>query len=91
MASNNDRRIYYDLNSGQKYVLFEESITSGGEGSIYNIEGMPDLVAKIYHEKNRTENRKINFWLCLKQIQMTCLNVHGLTPFCIRITIFADM
>ena len=52
MASNNDRRIYYDLNSGQKYVLFEESITSGGEGSIYNIEGMPDLVAKIYHEKN---------------------------------------
>lgn len=58
MASNNDRRIYYDLNSGQKYVLFEESITSGGEGSIYNIEGMPDLVAKIYHEKNRTENRK---------------------------------
>lgn len=58
MTSNNDKRIYYDLNSGQKYVLFEESITSGGEGSIYNIEGMPDLVAKIYHEKNRTESRK---------------------------------
>lgn len=58
MTSNNDNRIYYDLHSGQKYVLFEESITSGGEGSIYSIEGMPNLVAKIYHKNSRTENRK---------------------------------
>lgn len=58
MTSNNDNRIYYDLHSGQKYVLFEESITSGGEGSIYSIEGMPNLVAKIYYKNSRTENRK---------------------------------
>ncbi len=58
MTSNSDKRIYYDFHSGQKYVLSKENITSGGEGSIYNIEGIPNLVAKIYYEKNRTESRK---------------------------------
>lgn len=56
--SNIDNRVYYDSNNGKKYILSDDSITSGGEGSIYNIEDMPNLVAKIYHKNNRTTSRE---------------------------------
>jgi serine/threonine protein kinase len=43
-------------NHHQKYQLTRE-IHKGGEGSIWEVQGHPYLVAKIYHEDKRSETR----------------------------------
>jgi len=47
---------YTDKNRHQKYQLIRE-IHKGGEGSIWEVQGHPYLVAKIYHEDKRSETR----------------------------------
>ncbi len=42
---------------GTLYALDDKPFAGGGEGSIYNIKGFPDHVAKLYHEKMRTGER----------------------------------
>ncbi|MBC7795377.1 MAG: hypothetical protein H7Z37_00730, partial [Pyrinomonadaceae bacterium] len=47
---------YYDFH-GDKIIIGKE-LGRGGEGTVYEIEGKPELAAKIYHEKispNKTE------------------------------------
>jgi serine/threonine protein kinase len=47
---------YTDKNRHQKYQLARE-IHKGGEGSIWEVQGHPYLVAKIYHEDKRSAPR----------------------------------
>jgi len=47
---------YTDKNRHQKYQVTRE-IHKGGEGSIWEVQGHPYLVAKIYHEDKRSETR----------------------------------
>ena len=47
---------YTDKNRHQKYQLTRE-IHRGGEGSIWEVQGHPHLVAKIYHEDKRSAPR----------------------------------
>jgi DNA-binding helix-hairpin-helix protein with protein kinase domain len=47
---------YTDKNRHQNYQLTRE-IHKGGEGSIWEVQGHPYLVAKIYHEDKRSETR----------------------------------
>ena len=48
---------YYNLSKTISYDLSENAISCGGEGSVYAISGMPDKVAKIYHENKRSQHR----------------------------------
>ena len=47
---------YVGIN-GINYTLIEPAIGKGGEGSVYKIEAVPDCVAKIYVDKERTETK----------------------------------
>jgi serine/threonine protein kinase len=47
---------YTDKNRHKNYQLTRE-IHKGGEGSIWEVQGHPYLVAKIYHEDKRSETR----------------------------------
>ncbi|MBR1739104.1 MAG: hypothetical protein IJ737_02335 [Ruminococcus sp.] len=59
MSSIGDNRVFIDPGTGEEYILFEKPLGSGGEGSVYEIEGKPKLVAKIFHENKRTEERRL--------------------------------
>ncbi len=37
-------------NSQQQIIVLGDKIGGGGEGTVYDIQGQPDLVAKLYHE-----------------------------------------
>lgn len=43
--------------SGTQYRVLEPAAAKGGEGSIYRIDGRKDIVAKIFAENRRTEQR----------------------------------
>ncbi len=45
-------------NQNQRYTLSTAPFAKGGEGSIYDVIGMPNLVAKIYHPQGRTETKE---------------------------------
>ena len=48
----------YQGKSGTTYTIEEVAIASGGEGSIYAIQGNKDLVLKIFKPDRRTHNRE---------------------------------
>ena len=50
--------IYFNRTKTTRFELSEKTISSGGEGSVYDIVGSSDKVAKIYHESRRTESRE---------------------------------
>ncbi len=43
--------------NGKNYTSASQPLGKGGEGAVYSIVGMPDLVLKVYHEGKRTETR----------------------------------
>lgn len=44
------------VDSAEKLVPLGEAIGSGGEGTVYEIEGHPNFVAKVYHKAQLTEH-----------------------------------
>lgn len=45
--------VYYGRHRNT-YILKDTPVASGGEGSVYEIEGNSNLVAKLYHDKKFT-------------------------------------
>lgn len=43
--------------STRQYTIIEPALGKGGEGSVYQIAGKPDLVLKVFLEEKRTETR----------------------------------
>lgn len=41
--------------SGKTYQLAEKPFSSGGEGGVFSINGMPDIVVKVYHGDRVTQ------------------------------------
>lgn len=48
----------YNGTSGVQYHIEEKRLAGGGEGSIYQIQGQPQFVAKIFKENRRTIERE---------------------------------
>ena len=42
---------------------------SGGEGDVYDVEGNPDLVVKIYNDKKRNSNEQDEYNELITKIQ----------------------
>ncbi len=49
-------RVYNNKN--QYYTISDTPFAKGGEGSIYDVSGQRDLVAKIYHQNGRTDEKQ---------------------------------
>lgn len=45
---------------------------SGGEGDVYDVEGNPDLVVKIYNDKKRNSNKQDEYNELITKIQAMC-------------------
>ena len=53
-------RILYRRSSGQPLSIRDDNLLgSGGEGSIYTLDGLTDLVAKVYHNPSRAIGAKL--------------------------------
>jgi len=53
-------RILYRRSNGQRLSISDANLLgSGGEGSIYDLDGLPDLVAKVYHSPSRAIGAKL--------------------------------
>ena len=53
-------RILYRRSNGQSLSVRDENpLGSGGEGSIYSLDQLPDLVAKVYHSPGRSIGAKL--------------------------------
>lgn len=50
-----DALVLTDKLRTQEYRLHDKPLASGGEGEVYEIEGMPDKVAKIYYDNRLSE------------------------------------
>ena len=48
---------FYNKTHQNRYELADKPLSSGGEGSVYEVIGRPGLVAKIYHENKRSQKR----------------------------------
>lgn len=61
----------YMTQAGTVYTLIQPAVAKGGEGSIYQIEGQPKLLAKIFSEKcrNTDKSRKIEAMMELAGIE----------------------
>lgn len=44
--------------NGKEYELREPAMKNGGEGAVYRIEKMPDMVAKVFEQEKRTGARR---------------------------------
>lgn len=55
--------IYTGRKDNTEYVLQDEKFASGGEGSLYNIEEHPDIVAKIYANVDDEIEAKLTYML----------------------------
>ena len=60
----------YQGRSGKTYTINEPALASGGEGSVYAIDGIPNLVMKIFKEDKRTLAREEKL-LKMVQYQLT--------------------
>lgn len=49
---------YYSTVTGRRYTLPEKAFAGGGEGSVYEVIGQSELVAKIYPPDKRTSERE---------------------------------
>ena len=67
--------------NGYVHILKGKCIGAGGEGEIYEIENEPDVVAKIYYPKYRTQDRQ-------EKIR-AMLDIHGLYVCCLLTAISA--
>lgn len=64
--------MYKDKN-GQCYIL-DNKIESGGDGSVYNIKGEPNLVAKIFHD-TKLNNKQVRSIIERKVAAMISMDV----------------
>ncbi|MEO0531002.1 MAG: hypothetical protein AAF266_10580 [Planctomycetota bacterium] len=51
-----DKPLLYD--SSEKVVPLGDAIGAGGEGTVFDIQGHPDLVAKVYHKAQLAESHE---------------------------------